>query len=924
MRFNMFYPSASTSYPAKHTANRAAIFRLCVDMIEKPNGDIAVLEIGANPSSSFSGYDRHQPKWTKRQEAMRDIMQFANSHDLPIFLVGSENLLLDEVKEEVRQTAGLYWEGHNMQQQFYPTDKIDDLISHIEKIPAKNFSPENLTSYRCIVICLTHIKSDMLDALPDMHGIDVLVKLRSIPDVILVDDKKDVYYDEIYDSKVITNTLLPAEFAPKTLILSRKYEPDLARKIITHFKPATKILIKPAHGSRGLGIIILSLNNEREVDQQLRDLLDPETIYQKNRHAISQLNINKEKNAEHYWMESTPIHEPVIILQEFIASKPVIINEQTYQAVTRFVFTVIHNNGQINILFHGNPYQKIASAPINAADEIAASISRVHDDKGPEPIIMTNRIEITELERQLTQCFQVFFQNALQYGSKQQIFSDFFTSGNAGLQTYAALESLEHVDLTPEVAAQIQTVIINQPNLLHTFYNKVSTLETIKDDTSQFYRLTKELLHHDLISAIHAKYPQYGVRKNYYKLLGTVLLPQIESLWQQSNLQQKYYLFILLVNCTDYIRNDYDPIDFPSDTAKLSILNKLKELIYCNNQEVVIATLIWCAENEKGIMCSNNHYTCTIHPLHNELGKVLNEYEKNPEINVLLKSYLTFSRQFGGFRSTTIIIESLSLNPEQAIEKIIECSNIITAAYQQGISTQILRVQIKEIYARIFILMREIFEKWSSHAIINNPTALGIYLCIRWMFQKKSGENTEQSDITWLYQSAPFSMWINYASSQHAIISAWNFALNTLLVSTEHDTGIDRSLNYIESVLMQNRFELFHPQKDLINYQRIYNYLLTLPHDPVVKAILNYFDSKTLTEVEATKKLADDTELAQSVNFIQKKGLIATLSVSSAPVVPAVASNSQHDDLVPAAAPNKAAAKSVDEVAATSSPSLNM
>ena len=135
-------------------------------------------------------------------------------------------------------------------------------------------------------------------------------------------------------------------YRPTCFLSSKYYTHTLAAKIQSTM-PAEKYVIKPLNAAKGLGVIII---NHTELDRTLKKLFAKKSAVQPKDPLFS------------YWKKD---RNTLFLVEEYVASKAITIDNLTYDPTMRIIFALRHQNGRIFVDFCDG-YWKL---PIKALNE---------------------------------------------------------------------------------------------------------------------------------------------------------------------------------------------------------------------------------------------------------------------------------------------------------------------------------------------------------------------------------------------------------------------------------------------------------------------------------------------------------------------------------------------------------------------------
>ncbi len=230
-------------------------------------------------------------------------------------------------------------------------------------------------------------------------GIIVFDRYRSVPEHFYMAKKYPnflILNEAIYEAaqyKHLTGKLFDTalqEFRPKFGIYDRAYSPTLA-ETIKHDIPVPMYVLKPTYASQGHGVIMVSSN---DLDDTLK------FIFQAKGHGnwkLFKLSDNDYKDAYAYWHK--PTHDTSFIVEEFVASKTVLIDKKPYDPTMRVFFSLSNSEGIIGITFLGAYWKKPTKSLMEEGSFRIKHISKIPKHQPSEEIIKGLTVSCDDYKR---------------------------------------------------------------------------------------------------------------------------------------------------------------------------------------------------------------------------------------------------------------------------------------------------------------------------------------------------------------------------------------------------------------------------------------------------------------------------------------------------------------------------------------------
>ena len=171
---------------------------------------------------------------------------------------------------------------------------------------------------------------------------------EEFPNVIFVGDMSNKFVNNKYRMSLLFMTDELKKYRPQCKTCPVKYDPGMAQALINELG-CDIFVIKPVNSSRGRGILMVA---KHELDATLRLLFE-------NPAGLLETNLSEEHK---YW---ATYKSPFFLVEQYEPSKPIIIDEQPYDATMRLVFTIDCCAQDVNVtIFDG--YWKLPAFPLTA------------------------------------------------------------------------------------------------------------------------------------------------------------------------------------------------------------------------------------------------------------------------------------------------------------------------------------------------------------------------------------------------------------------------------------------------------------------------------------------------------------------------------------------------------------------------------
>jgi len=259
----------------------------------KYNGEVKICEIQDGRKSKFSGYDDANGIRGEFAKLICDVLM--KYHDNFWFIPKEFN-----DKYLVQECLERGWIPTYPTMEFSPLDDLTNIYEYFGVLFTSKPQPEN----------------------PGVIQMD-----RSM--ISFGNDKSKM--NRLFDDEELK------QYRPRWGIYPKKYHKALADQIISDLDTDTDIVvIKPLNGTKGRGVIIIEKN---DLDRVLNLIIK----HKKKAGEIKDRSYN-------YWARDK---NDYFIVEEFIASDPVMVHNKPYDATMRVVFLLAYNQQNIELTFIG-------------------------------------------------------------------------------------------------------------------------------------------------------------------------------------------------------------------------------------------------------------------------------------------------------------------------------------------------------------------------------------------------------------------------------------------------------------------------------------------------------------------------------------------------------------------------------------------
>lgn len=314
------YFSCYTQY--NYQDNYPADISFCIADLKFDGQNIKICEFGQGSRSRFKGYDALYGKgkvWTIFWEYLEKFQK-------PFYIVTPDNYAL--TKKNI---------GFNLKE----LQKFGgQLISSLEALRYNQdlIKADNLHKNYCAIssydqIVVTNHASFNSSFFTEFN--------LNHPNILITDQATAFFVNSKYETTELFKHPELQKYRPKNIICKCIYDKNLAKNIAKKLD-CKKYVIKPLNASRGNGIIIV---DRLHLNQELKKIL------------VDKQTLNPKDPSYKYW---TTTKDKNFLVEEFVSSKDIIVDNKRYDATMRVIFVLSHDMGNINIDFLG-AYWKLPS-----------------------------------------------------------------------------------------------------------------------------------------------------------------------------------------------------------------------------------------------------------------------------------------------------------------------------------------------------------------------------------------------------------------------------------------------------------------------------------------------------------------------------------------------------------------------------------
>jgi hypothetical protein len=285
---------------------------LIADLKYTPDREIKILEFGQATRSRFLGYDDlYGPG-----KIWEQFWSYLNQFKIPVWLVNTSIATQAAIEE-------ISYNQYKKYDWFYSRN-INDLEHN--KIFKKMLQftihqPATINQYSGVVVIRSaNAASEIVKKLQQKHKDFIILDFATGPHVNNKDSTNSLFADPSLSI-----------FRPKSKLYPKEYSPELVKKICSDFQ-CENLVIKPLAASKGYGVII---TQKKHLDFILKNILN----------KSDKIKYSRDKTYN-YWIVDP---QEKFLVEEYIESKSIIVNNKPYDPTMRMVFTLHCEAGTINL-----------------------------------------------------------------------------------------------------------------------------------------------------------------------------------------------------------------------------------------------------------------------------------------------------------------------------------------------------------------------------------------------------------------------------------------------------------------------------------------------------------------------------------------------------------------------------------------------
>lgn len=289
--------------------------------IKLDNNGVKIIEFGDGNFAGYKVLDNMYHPGKMWEVVWKNLL----SLDIPVWYVGSYSGDPGVVAWNSFKANG----GH-YSQSLETLQRHGDFLRHAKK--QTNLFPEKITDYQGIIVLKRY----------NPPAATVKKFTSRYPDFLILNDTSTVHVSDKNLTDGLFNTPELRAFRPKAIILPKKYTSTLAQEITAQI-PSKWLVIKPINSGRGNGIIMV---NKAHLDEELHKVLVDYKNYQTPNNDIS-VKMDPPLSYD-YWKADRNTH---FLVEEYCESKPILVNNKSYDATMRVIFMMRFEQGAINLDF---------------------------------------------------------------------------------------------------------------------------------------------------------------------------------------------------------------------------------------------------------------------------------------------------------------------------------------------------------------------------------------------------------------------------------------------------------------------------------------------------------------------------------------------------------------------------------------------
>lgn len=296
---------AQTQYPAD--------ISFCIADLKFDGENIKICEFGQGTLSRFKGHDTLYGKGS----VWNLFWEYLTKFNKPFWQITPDNYAFTQ--------KGI---GFNLKDLQACGGHLASSISHLENDEEfrKITQTKNITLFRSIsdynAIVVNNNKN---------FGTSFFYNYNlKYPHALFTDQATAFYVNSKYETNELFKHPDLRKYRPKSMVCKCEFNEKLSKQIAKKLD-SKKFVIKPLNASRGRGIIIV---DRLHLSRELKKILEEKDT------------LNPDDPSYKYWIDSK---DKNFIVEEFVSSKPISLENKTYDATMRVIFVLSHDNGEINV-----------------------------------------------------------------------------------------------------------------------------------------------------------------------------------------------------------------------------------------------------------------------------------------------------------------------------------------------------------------------------------------------------------------------------------------------------------------------------------------------------------------------------------------------------------------------------------------------
>jgi hypothetical protein len=150
------------------------------------------------------------------------------------------------------------------------------------------------------------------------------------PSALFTDQAAAFFVNSKYETNELFKHPTLRKYRPKSIVCKSIFYEKLSKEIAKKLG-SKKFVIKPLNASRGSGVIIV---DRLHLSKELKKILEEKDT------------LNPNDPTYKYWIDSK---DKNFMVEEFVSSKPISIEDKTYDATMRVIFVLSHDSGKISV-----------------------------------------------------------------------------------------------------------------------------------------------------------------------------------------------------------------------------------------------------------------------------------------------------------------------------------------------------------------------------------------------------------------------------------------------------------------------------------------------------------------------------------------------------------------------------------------------